>query len=74
VVKVRGEQPETRDEHTACFYESETSMILFGGFMRGVRTNELDKFLFQENRWVKVNVPATSPRPSPRSGHASVIY
>ena len=74
VVKVRGEQPETRDEHTACFYESETSMILFGGFMRGVRTNELDKFLFQENRWVKVNVPATSPRPSPRSGHASVIH
>ena len=69
---MRGETPETRDEHTACYFEPESSMIIFGGFMKGVRTNEIDKFLFQENRWVKVN--ATGVRPSPRSGHASVIH
>jgi hypothetical protein len=46
VVKVRGEQPPTRDEHTAVLYESEGSMIIFGGFIQGVRTNEIDKYLF----------------------------
>jgi hypothetical protein len=46
-VKVRGETvAEPRDEHTACFYESEASMIVFGGFIKGVRTNQIDKFLF----------------------------
>jgi Galactose oxidase, central domain len=35
VVKVRGDQPPTRDEHTACVYENEGSMIVFGGFLHG---------------------------------------
>ena len=48
-------------------------MIIFGGFRKGVRTNDIDKFLFQENRWVKVNASGAA-RPSPRSGHAAVIH
>jgi len=47
VVKVRGDGvPDSRDEHTACFYENEASMIIFGGFIKGVRSNEMEKFLF----------------------------
>lgn len=55
LVKSRGELPITRDEHTAVVYENEQSMIIFGGFMNGMRTNEIIKYLFQENRWMKVN-------------------
>jgi hypothetical protein len=47
IVKIRGDVvAESRDEHSACFYESEASMIVFGGFVKGVRTNEIEKFLF----------------------------
>jgi Galactose oxidase, central domain len=49
-------------------------MIVYGGFVKGVRTNQIDKFLFQENRWVKVNVPPTSPMPKARCGHSAVIH
>jgi N-acetylneuraminic acid mutarotase len=75
IVKVRGDGvPDSRDEHSACFYENEASMIIFGGFIKGVRTNEMDKFLFQENRWVKLTLPQTAIRPRPRSGHSAVIH
>jgi len=75
IVKVRGDgAPDSRDEHTACFYESEASMIIFGGFIKGVRTNEMDKFLFQENRWVKLTLSASAIRPRPRSAHSAVIH
>ena len=57
VVKVRGEAPVTRDEHTGVAYENEGSMIVFGGFLHGQRTNEIIKYFFQENRWVKIEVP-----------------
>ena len=57
VVKSRGDLPITRDEHTCAVYENESSMIIFGGFCNGERTNELIKYLFQENRWVKLNLP-----------------
>ena len=56
VVKVRGEAPVTRDEHTGVAYENEGSMIVFGGFLHGQRTNEIIKYFFQENRWVKIDV------------------
>ena len=38
-IKVRGDQPETRDEHTAVIFEGENSMIVYGGFIKGERTN-----------------------------------
>ncbi len=53
---MRGEAAETRDEHTACVYENEASMVVFGGFIKGVRTNTIEKYLIQEGRWVKVQV------------------
>lgn len=74
VVKSRGDLPITRDEHTCIVYENESSMIIFGGFCNGERTNELIKYLFQENRWVKLNMPVGAVQPSPRSGHSACIY
>jgi len=49
-------------------------MIIFGGFCNGERTNELIKYLFQENRWIKLNLPAGAIQPSKRSGHSACIY
>ena len=72
LVKSRGDLPATRDEHTAVVFENESSMIVFGGFCNGERTNEAVKYLFQENRWVKINQQGTGP--SPRSGHSACVY
>lgn len=49
-------------------------MIIFGGFCNGERTNELIKYLFLENRWVKITLPSGSKQPSPRSGHSACIF
>ena len=57
LVKSRGDLPVTRDEHTAVVDENEHSMIVFGGFLNGQRSNEIVKYLFQENRWAKVTIP-----------------
>ena len=45
----RGQVPETRDEHTAIIYEG--SMIIFGGFVNGVRSNDIYRYYFNDNRW-----------------------
>ena len=74
LVKSKGDLPITRDEHTAVIYDNESSMIVFGGFCNGSRTNELIKYLFQENRWVKLTIPAEIEQPCPRSGHTACIY
>ena len=74
LVKSRGDLPVTRDEHTAVIDENEHSMIVFGGFLNGQRTNEIAKYLFQENKWVKVTIPIQNAQPHARSGHTSVIY
>lgn len=46
VVKSRGDLPLTRDEHSAVVNDNEMSMIIFGGFCDGQRTNEVLKYLF----------------------------
>lgn len=56
IVKCRGELPITRDEHTAIVNENDNSMIIFGGFANGVRTNEIIKFTFQDSKWGKVEI------------------
>ena len=61
VVKSRGDLPITRDEHSCLVYENESSMIIFGGFCNGERTNEIIKYLFQENRWMKVTSSQVIP-------------
>jgi hypothetical protein len=61
VIQVRGDMPSTRDEHTAILYENDKSMVLFGGFVKGTRTNEIIKYMFTENRWVKIDIAKGSP-------------
>jgi hypothetical protein len=46
----RGEIPSTRDEHTSVIYETDKSMIVFGGFVKGTRSNEIIKYSFTDNR------------------------
>jgi N-acetylneuraminic acid mutarotase len=74
VVKSRGDLPITRDEHSAVINDNDHTMIIFGGFADGQRTNELIKYHFQENKWGKIEIPAGQPKPEPRSGHTAVIY
>lgn len=51
LIKSRGDLPVTRDEHSAIINENDSSMIIFGGFCDGKRTNEIVKYSFQENKW-----------------------
>lgn len=46
VVKLKGDLPTSRDEHTAVFNDSDGSMIIFGGFLSGQRTNTMVKYFF----------------------------
>lgn len=48
VVKIRGgaEFFVPRDEHTAVLNEADASMVVFGGFLRGQRTNDMVKYFF----------------------------
>ncbi len=41
--------PSSRDEHSAVVYEA--SMVVFGGFVNGTRTNEIYQYFFMENKW-----------------------
>jgi N-acetylneuraminic acid mutarotase len=66
----RGDIPETRDEHTALIYEG--SMVIFGGFVNGERTNDIYRYYFNDNRWEMVQ--SHSPlKPPKRAGHSAII-
>jgi len=68
----RGDQPLTRDDHTAVNYKDQ-AMIIFGGFVDGgERTNEIWKYSFSENRWTLIK-PQQGPSPRPRAGHSALI-
>jgi hypothetical protein len=59
-----GEIPKTRDEHSACVYDG--SMVIFGGFVNGVRTNEVYRFHFNSKKWEflrPTNPPLKCPEP-----------
>ena len=71
VVKARGEEVASRDEHVAIIYDQ--SMIIFGGFEKGERTNTLLKFVFKEKKWKKYKI-TEGLQPEPRSGHAGVLH
>jgi N-acetylneuraminic acid mutarotase len=51
-----GDNPKTRDEHSACYYDN--SMIIFGGFVNGLRTNQVYRFHFLSKKWELLK-PAT---------------
>lgn len=61
----------SRDEHTSIIYEG--SMIMFGGFVNGVRTKEIYRYYFNDNKWEQVN-QLSSLSPPPRAGHSAVQY
>jgi N-acetylneuraminic acid mutarotase len=71
IIKQNGTSPGGCDNHTANYYDEQ--MIIFGGFRNGtVRTNEIHKFKFSSNIWVKVE--PVGPIPPARAGHTAVIY
>ena len=62
--------PVTRDEHTAVTLDD--SMIVFGGFSFGERSNEIFKFSFRNHMWEKIE-SVSKIKPSQRAGHSAVI-
>jgi hypothetical protein len=44
--------PGPRDEHAQCMMND--SFVIFGGFIRGLRTNELIEFNFRKKRWTLI--------------------
>ena len=48
------------------------SMIVFGGFAFGQRTNEIFKYFFKSNTWEKIKNKGPKA-PCPRAGHSAVI-
>lgn len=47
-------------------------MIIFGGFVRGVRTSEMYRYYFKENRWEYVEYQGRK-QPPKRAGHSMVV-
>jgi hypothetical protein len=46
-------------------------MIIFGGFVNGVRSNEIFRYYFNDNRWELVQ-QMSEECPPPRAGHSAV--
>lgn len=61
--------PKTRDEHTAVLHGA--SMVIFGGFSYGDRTNELFRYHFGSSQWEKLDSPSQS-QPCHRAGASAV--
>ena len=63
--------PVTRDEHSCIVYDD--SLIVFGGFSVGEKTNSIFKYHFRSNTWEQIHAKGKA-RPSPRVGHSAVLY
>lgn len=63
--------PVTRDEHSCIVYDD--SMIVFGGFSVGEKTNTIFKYHFKYNTWEQIKAKG-KVRPCPRVGHSAVLY
>jgi N-acetylneuraminic acid mutarotase len=63
--------PKTRDEHTAVLHGE--TMVIFGGFSYGDRTNELFRFHFESNQWERLVSPSEN-QPCRRAGASSVSF
>ena len=73
LIKVRGDVPAARDEHTAVLHDE--TVILFGGFVSGERTSEMFKYHIPSKTWEKIELADPSePQPCPRAGHSAIIY
>ncbi|CAG9331517.1 unnamed protein product [Blepharisma stoltei] len=68
----RPDLPPSLDSHTACLYEDvASSMVVFGGFAEGVRSNTVYILNLSTQKWKRAQ---TDEEPSPRSNHSSVVY
>ena len=47
-------------------------MIVFGGFSKGQRINDIVVYSFTENAWHTIDVKGE--KPEVRSGHSAVVY
>jgi len=63
--------PVTRDEHSCVLHHD--SMVIFGGFIFGERTNDIFKYHFESNTWEKM-VSESQKCPIPRVGHSAVVF
>lgn len=61
--------PITREEHTCVVYND--SMVIFGGFAFGERTNSMFKYNFKQNTWEMIK--SKNQPPCERAGHSAVI-
>lgn len=67
-----GLHPTSRDEHTAVVYKN--SMVVFGGFEQGVRTNKTIIFDFITKSWSEPEYSSKTRAPVPRAGHSAVVH
>jgi hypothetical protein len=50
-------------------------MLMFGGFVRGTRTNDLYEYVFEQALWRKIDARKNSTAvPSPRVGHSAGVF
>jgi N-acetylneuraminic acid mutarotase len=48
-------------------------MVIFGGFVDGVRSNEIFRYHIKNNNWEKIAILGKI-RPLPRAGHSAISY
>jgi hypothetical protein len=48
-------------------------MIIFGGFVNGVRTNDIYRYYFNDNRWELVQ-QLSEVCPPTRAGHSAIMH
>jgi N-acetylneuraminic acid mutarotase len=72
-VKTRGDIVKPRDEHTAVLDEANSSMVIFGGFEEGERTNDTIVYNLKTNIWSKIKLAENGKIPCARSGHSACI-
>ncbi|KAL7751311.1 Kelch repeat-containing protein 3 [Sorochytrium milnesiophthora] len=69
-------KPSPRSGHRMCLWKH--YIVLFGGFYDTyVQTKYFDDlwlFDLQEYKWIQVDIPGTTPKPSPRSGFQLFTY
>lgn len=72
-VKTRGDNVKPRDEHTAIIDEGSNSLVVFGGFEDGERTNETIFFNLKTYVWSMITLESSAKKPCPRSGHSACV-
>ena len=66
----KNSMPVARDEHSCVVHDD--SMVIFGGFNFGRRTNQIFKYYFGRNVWEQI-IPNTRDAPCARVGHSAVL-